>query len=163
MSSSFLDSMKVVASADDLKTVELPSGKYRMLVLAVGEKVLSSERKRFDTTYPEGHSYLMVTLKPVDVYDEVDEEELEECTDWKNKTINESYFSSDELKSSFFPLCAHAGIDLDEVIKETDGEPQAFIDALSKAILKKTIIAKVVRSEGEKGTFVNLRGTQEDE
>lgn len=144
---SFIDSIRSATSSDDLKVVELPTGVYKSVIIAIShDMALKQEREWGGTTYPEGHQYSMVTFKPAEIVEVDDEEEIEECTDWKEKIQNQTYYNEDEFKSGFIPLIAAAGLDIDDYIT-SDGFD---IDQVSKDLLKKYVNMSVVRKYNEK-------------
>jgi hypothetical protein len=115
MTNSWLDSITAATSSDAFKLIELPSGEYEMTIIKADQNELQRDMTWSDTEYKEGHPFISVVLKPTAVVS-VDDEELEECSDWKEKIQSIRILSDHDFKATLVPLFGHAGLDINDYI-----------------------------------------------
>jgi hypothetical protein len=142
---SFLENVKAITTADDLKEVMLPSGQYVFQCIKVDPDVqLKKELTWSGKTYPEGENIILITLKPKEPVS-VDDEELDECPDWQDQIQTIRVFS-DTFKRDFVPLVEHMGINPEEFLPLDASEAgQQNFTAMCKAMLKKEVLVDIER------------------
>jgi hypothetical protein len=112
---SWLENITAATSSDAFKLVELPSGEYEMKIIKADQDQLQRDLTWSDTEYKEGHPFLSLILKPEKPIS-VDDEELDECSDWKEKIQSMRILSDHDFKATFVPLVGHAGLDINDYI-----------------------------------------------
>lgn len=152
----FLDAFRAATSEDAFKTVELPSGVWDMEIISADYKEVSREFARGDVTYPQGFTYIGITLKPKDPVT-VDSDDLEECSDWAEKLVNLDVMTDADMKRVFVPLMEHAGQPIGQFVSATGTD----LDGALKALLKKRVRVTTARTYSEKTqrSYVNVRKT----
>lgn len=145
MSNSWLENITAATSADAFKLVELPSGEYEMKIIKADQDALQRDLTWSDTEYKEGHPFLAILLKPEQPVS-VDDEELDECSDWKEKLQSIRILSDHDFKATFVPLIAHAGLDINDYI----GADGLNLSELLADLAGKTVLVTIARTWNKK-------------
>jgi hypothetical protein len=144
--SNWLDEIRSATSEDAFKLVELPSGDYRMVVIKADQTELNRDMTWSGQEYKEGHPVINIILKPKEPLS-VDQDELDECSDWQEKIQSIRVLSSHDFKATLVPLIAAAGLSLLDFIKPGEGTD---LDELLAALKDKQVLVTMARTWNEK-------------
>ena len=145
MTNSWLENITAATSAEAFKLVELPSGEYEMQIIKADQDALQRDLTWSDTEYKEGHPFLSILLKPTKPIS-VDDEELDECSDWKEKIQSIRVLSEHDFKAVFIPLVGHAGLDINDYI----GAQGLSLSDLLADMASKTVLVTIARTWNKK-------------
>lgn len=132
----FKDITNEAQSLDDIKIVPLPAGEYEFRIKSINQE--AKLRGDFGDT-PEGTEYVEIYLTPVRALD-VDEEELDQCSDWENKLMSLSLITASDITklvdiANERGLVYNVGLDMNDYA--TDEGPdfdQLFKDLTNKHV-----------------------------
>lgn len=132
----FKDVMNTAQSLDDIKIVPLPAGEYELRIKSINPE--AKLRGDFGET-PEGTEYVEIYLTPVRALD-VDEEELDQCSDWEDKLLSISLITAGDINkladiANERGLVYNVGLDINDYATDEGLDfDQLFKDLIGKHV-----------------------------